>query len=142
VKFMLLAAAVFLGGCSSIAGSAVRTGPLVLPPYVGAVSLYASGRAPEGQELGVVEVRGGEGESDVNTLLPLFVQKAAQIGANAVVLDAVDARFDTYTTPHMETYSVPCGFRGTCFRSRMYSTTSEIMTVQLRGRAFHTGAAQ
>jgi hypothetical protein len=140
VKFLSLAffAATLLGGCSSLTGSAIRTGPLVLPPYAGAVSLYASGRAPEGQELGVVEVRGAEGESDIGTLLPLFVQKAAQIGANAVVLDSVDARFDTFNMPQMETYAVPCGFRGTCYRSRTFMSTSEVMTVVLHGRAFRT----
>lgn len=128
-----------LMGCSSLGASAIRTGPLVLPPHAGAVSLYASGRAPEGQELGVVEVRGAEGESDVGTLLPLFVRKAAQIGGNAVVLDSVDAHFNTYITPHIETYAVPCGYRGTCYRSRQFASTSEVMTVTLRGRAFHVG---
>jgi hypothetical protein len=135
-------------GCSSLSGSAIRTGPLVLPPYVGAVSLYASGQVPteaaghEVRELGAVEVRGAEGDSEVGTLLPLLVQKAAEIGGNAVVLDSVDARFDTYITPHIETYMIPCGYRRSCYQTRRFLTSSEVLIVSLRGRAFKQGGGQ
>jgi hypothetical protein len=139
VRVLFFVSLASLAGCSSLGASAVRTGPMVLPAYAGPVAIYASGQAPAGQELGVVDVQGMESEATVQTLLPLFVQKAAQIGGNAAVLDRVDANFETYWVPHLETYAVPCGFRGTCFRSRMYNTSSEVMTVHLRGRAFRTG---
>jgi hypothetical protein len=114
----------------------------VLPPNVGALALYPSGQTPEGAEaLGAVEVHGSESESDVATLLPHFMSEAAQLGATAVVLDAVDARFVIAATPQLETYAFPCGFRRSCFRSRTVMVRTEVLTVSMRGRAFRLGSA-
>src|ERR1700712_1794522 len=85
-----IAAAVALGlaatlsmGCSSIGGSAIRTGPVQLPAYAGPVAIYSTGQAPPGAvDLGVVEVHASQQEATVDTLLPQFVAKAAQIGGN------------------------------------------------------------
>src|SRR5262249_1935944 len=103
-----------LAGCSSVRASAVRTGPLQLPPHVGPVAIYAAGEAVNGADLGVVEVHAAQSEATIDTLLPLFVQKAAQIGANAAVVESVRAAFEIVTHPQVETYSYACGYNATC----------------------------
>jgi hypothetical protein len=114
----------------------------VLPPNVGALALYPSGQTPDGAEpLGAVEVHGSESESDVATLLPHLMTEAAELGANAVVLDAIEARFAIAATPQLETYAYPCGFRRSCFRSRTVFVNTEVLTVSMRGRAFRLGTA-
>src|SRR5579883_2825953 len=97
--------------CSSVGGSAVRTGPLRLPPHVGAVSLFLSQAPAAAQELGVVEVHASQSE------------------------DGVETHFEIVAYPHVETYSYPCGWRGTCVGTRMYTAQEEVMTLSMRGRA-------
>src|SRR6478672_11888237 len=87
-------------GCSSVGASAVRTGPQRLPPHVGAVQLYAAGEAVDGADLGVVEVHAAQSEATIDTLLPVFVQKVAQIGGNAAVTENVRANFEIMSHPH------------------------------------------
>src|SRR5690349_3489924 len=101
---VLCAVAVSLVACSSLGGSAIRTGPLQLPSYEGPVVLYAASE-PEGTDVGVVEVHAAQGEATIESLVPLFLQKAAQVGGNAAVIDRVQAQFQVITTPHVETYS-------------------------------------
>jgi hypothetical protein len=133
----LLSAAV---GCSSVGASAVRTGPLNLPPHVGAVELYAAGEQVAGADLGVVEVHAAQTEATIDTLLPVFVQKVAQIGGNAAVIENVRARFEIVSNPHVETYTYACGYNATCTGTRMYSMNDEVMVVSIRGHAVRTGA--
>ncbi len=129
-----LAIALLVSGCSSVGTSAVRTGPQVLAPRVGAVYLYTPGRVPEGTQLGLVEVHASGSEATIDALTPIFVRKAASLGANAAVLEQVKSDFAFVSRPYIETYSFPCGFR-TCMGSRMFAQTDEMMTVTLRGRA-------
>ena len=121
--------------CSSIGGSAIRTGPLRLPQHVGAVALYSAGETVAGQDVGILEVHAAQSEATIETLLPLFVQKAAQIGANAAIIDSVQARFQIITTPHVETYTYQCGKGAMCTGSRMYASNDEVMMVSITGRA-------
>jgi hypothetical protein len=125
--------------CSSTGGSAIRTGPLQLPAHVGAVALYSAGEQVEGTDVGVVEVHAAQGEATIDSLVPLFVQKAAQIGGNAAVIDTVSARFQIANVPHMETYSFSCGRGSLCVGQRMYSVGDEMMIVSIQGRAVATG---
>jgi hypothetical protein len=127
-------------GCSSVGASAVRTGPLNLPPHVGAVELYAAGEQVAGADLGVVEVHAAQTEATIDTLVPVFVQKVAQIGGNAAVVENVRARFEIVSQPHVETYTYACGYNATCTGTRMYSMNDEIMVVSIRGHAVRTGA--
>ncbi len=129
-----------LTGCSSVGASAVRTGPLNLPPHVGAVALYAAGEQVNGADLGVVEVHAAQQEATIDTLLPVFVQKVAQIGGNAAVVEFVRARFDIVAHPHIETYTYACGYNAVCTGTRMYAMNEEIMVVSIRGHAVRTGA--
>ena len=99
------------------------------------MALYSAGETVLGQDVGIVEVHAAQGEATIETLLPLFVQKAAQIGANAAIIDSVQARFQIITTPHVETYTYQCGKGAMCTGSRMYASNDEVMMVSITGRA-------
>jgi hypothetical protein len=134
-----LAASVTLSGCSSVGGSAVRTGPVQLPAYAGPVAVYASGRPPEGAvDLGVVEVHAAQQEATVDTLLPQFVRKVAEIGGNVAVVEGVRARFEIVPRTHVETFYFTCGMGATCAGTRVYSANDELMRVSMFGHAFST----
>ena len=133
--------ALALGGCSSVGGSAIRTGPVQLPAYSGPVAIYASGKAPAGAvDLGVVEVHAAQQEATVDTLLPQFVQKVAQIGGNVAVIEGIRARFDLIGRMHVETFYYTCGMGATCAGQRVYSANDEMMVVSILGRAMTTRA--
>lgn len=130
------AALALLEGCSTVRGSAVATGPRQ-PSYSGPVSIYATNAVPPGAvDLGVVEVSASQSESTVGTLLPVFVQKVAQIGGNIAKIDTVRARFELVTRTHLETYYYPCGTRVQCAGQRMYTTNDEIVVVSMLGHAY------
>src|SRR5438105_6392780 len=96
-----LAGALSCAACSSVGSSAIRTGPLRLPPHTGPVQLYAAGEAVYGADLGVVEVHAAQNEATIDTLVPLFIQRAAQIGANVAVIEWVNAHFEIVSHPHV-----------------------------------------
>jgi hypothetical protein len=128
--------------CSSVGGSAIRTGPIQLPAYSGPVAIYASGQPPAGAvDLGVVEVHAVQEEAKVDVLLPQFVRKVAQIGGNVAVVDGVRARFELIGRTQVETFYYTCGMGATCAGTRVYSANDELMVVSMFGRAFSTQAA-
>jgi hypothetical protein len=126
--------AIFASGCSSASGSAIRTGSLRLPPNIGPVALYATEAPRDAIELGVVEAHAFGEEGTVEELLPVIVQKTAQLGGNAVVIDDVRADFRIAMRPQVETFSYPCGWR-TCVSTRIYQAAEEVMIVSMHGRA-------
>lgn len=131
-----VAVALALAGCSSVGGSAIRTGPVQLPAYSGPVSIYSMGQPPPGAvDLGVVEVHAAQEEATVDTLLPQFVARVAQIGGNVAVIEGIRARFELAGRHHVETFYYTCGLGATCAGTRVYSTTDEIMVVSMFGRA-------
>lgn len=135
----MLACVLALVGCSSIGGSAVRTGPVQLPAYAGPVAIYALGQPPTGAvDLGVVEVHAAQQEATVDTLLPQFARKVAQIGGNAAVIEGIRARFEVAGRTHVETFYYTCGMGATCAGTRVYSTNDELMVVSMFGRAMTT----
>lgn len=134
----LLAASLLLG-CSSVGGSALRTGPVQLPAYSGPVAIYALGQPPPGAvDLGVVEVHAAQQEATVDVLLPQFLRKVAQIGGNVAVIEGTRARFEVAGRTHVETFYYTCGMGATCAGTRVYSTNDEIMVVSMFGRAMTT----
>jgi hypothetical protein len=138
-RWALLAFALAATGCSSVGGSAIRTGPVQLPSYSGPVSIYSTGQAPPGAvDLGVVEVHATQQEGTVDTLLPQFVRRVAQIGGNVAVIDGIHARFELVGRTHVETYYYTCGLGSTCAGTRVYSANDELMVVSMYGRAFST----
>lgn len=139
VTMTLCALALFSAGCSSVRANAVATGPVRMPPRAGPVAVYAAGYPIGGTDLGFVEAHAQQSEANVETLLPVFVRKVAQLGGNAAVIETVEARFDLATHLHVETYTYPCGFY-TCTGTRSYPVTGEIVTLVMRGRAVNVGA--
>lgn len=138
---VLVLAALVLGGCSSVGGSAIRTGPVQLPAYSGPVAIYSTGVPPAGAvDLGVVEVHAAQQEATVDTLLPAFVKKVAQIGGNVAVIEGVRARFEVVGRNHVETFYYQCGMGATCAGTRVYAANDEIMVVSMIGRAMTTNA--
>jgi hypothetical protein len=132
-------AALVATGCSSVGGSAIRTGPVQLPAYAGPVAIYALGQPPPGAvDLGVVEVHAAQQEATVDTLLPQFVRKVAQIGGNVAVIEGTRARFELAGRTHVETFYYTCGMGATCAGQRVYSTNDEMMIVSMFGRAMTT----
>lgn len=128
--------------CSSVGGSAIRTGPVQLPSYSGPVAIYASGQPPAGAvDLGVVEVHAVQEEGKVDVLLPQFVRKVAQIGGNVAVIDGVRARFEVIGRTQIETFYYTCGMGATCAGTRVYNANDELMVLSMFGRAFSTQAA-
>jgi hypothetical protein len=141
-RLMLVVAtlsALALGGCTSVGGSAIRTGPVQLPAYAGPVAIYSLGQPPPGAvDLGVVEVHAAQQEATVDILLPQFLRKVAQIGGNVAVIEGMRARFDIAGRTHVETFYYTCGMGATCAGTRVYSTNDEIMIVSMFGRAMTT----
>ena len=126
-------------GCSSIGGSAIRTGPVQLAEYTGPVAIYSTGQAPPGAvDLGVVEVHASQQEATVDTLMPQFVHKVAQIGGNVAVIDGVRARFELVGRSQVETFYYTCAMGATCAGTRVYAANDEVMVVSVFGRAFST----
>lgn len=131
--------ALAIAGCSTVSGSAVRTGSLALPAYSGPVAIYAAGQAPAGAaDLGMVEVHAAQQEATVETLLPLFVQKVADIGGNVAVIDGIRARFEIVGRAHVETFYYACMTGTACGGTRVYATDDELMIVTMMGRAMTT----
>ena len=126
----------FASGCSSVGSSAVRTGPTMLGPYAGPVAVFAATLPARGTELGVVEVHGADIDATVETLVPLFVRRVAQLGGNAAVIDAVRARFEIVARPYTDTFTYPCGWGAVCIGTRTYAAADELMIVTVQGRAF------
>src|SRR6185503_9566020 len=118
-----------------VGGSAIRTGPVQLPAYSGPVAIYSLGSGPPGAvDLGVVEVHAAHKEGTVDTLLPQFVQRVAQIGGDVAVIEGIRARFEIAGRTHVETFYYSCGIGATCAGTRVYTTNDEIMVVSMFGR--------
>lgn len=139
IRTAVLPLALAVAGCSSVGGSAIRTGPVQLPAYAGPVAIYSMGQPPPGAvDLGVVEVHAAQQEATVDTLLPQFIRKVAQIGGNVAVIEGTRARFEVAGRTHVETFYYTCGMGATCAGQRVYSTNDEIMVVSMFGRAMTT----
>ncbi len=137
--FALFAFGIF-SACDTASGSAIRTGPLRLPPNMGPIALYATQIPLGARELGVVEAHAYGEEGTVENLLPIVAQKTAQLGGNALVIDAVHADFRIVDRPIVESYSYPCGWR-TCVGTRVVPASEELMIITMNGRALLTRAA-
>lgn len=132
-----------LSGCSSMGGSAIRTGPVKLPAYAGPVAVYPLSEPPAGGvDLGVVEVHASQQEATVDALLPQFVKRVAEIGGDAAVIEGVRARFAILPRTQVETFYYTCGLGATCAGTRVYAANDEVMTVTMFGHAYSTRQSQ
>ncbi len=99
--------------------------------------MYASGQRPAGAiDLGVVEVHGAQSEGTVDTLLPLFAHKVAQIGGNAAMIDGVRARYTLVPQATMDTYYYRCRWAGTCASNHLAMTSGEERVLSMFGHAY------
>lgn len=128
-------------GCSSVGSSAIRTGPYFLPARNGPVGIFLVHPPPGAQDLGFVEVHAYNDEATVETLLPVFAQRVAQLGGNAAVIGGVTARFEIVQRMNMETYAYSCGVY-TCTGTRWMPTYSEVMIVAMTGHAMNAPGIQ
>jgi hypothetical protein len=128
------AAIACLAGCRDVPSPSPPRAVARAPRH-GPVAIFASYDPHVGRELGVVSARGG-GRDDVNELFPELVRRVQELGGNALVVDAMGARFDL-VSPWPEAgyppYGFGCGFG--CTRWAAPQPPVEVMTVELRGRA-------
>ena len=132
-----LLSALFLlaAGCSSVGSSAVRTDGLAPRAQVGPVRVYAIAAPPGARVIGVVEVHAINEEANIEKLMPVFLTRVAQLGGSGGVVDHVLTGYEWRTEMRMESYSYPCGYRGTCMSSRMVPYTYEVRFLTIQGRA-------
>lgn len=130
-----LALCLALGGCSGVSSYGVATSPKRAAPTQGAVLVYAANPPPSSAtELGIVEARAPRGLGTVDELFPELVRRAQQLGANAVVIDYLGARFEWVNDGPPPGAPMLCSMRG-CTGLDAYPQMHEEMTVVLRGRA-------
>ena len=123
-----------LAGCSDVTSYAAPRAASGAPRQ-GPVAVFASYDPHVGRELGAVAVRGG-GSDDVGELFPELVRRVQELGGNALVVDAMGARFELVSQWSMgayPSYGYGCGFG--CARWAAPQPPLEVMTVELRGRA-------
>jgi hypothetical protein len=123
-------------GCSGVSSYAVPTTAEARPVTRGPIAIFATRPPGVGRELGVVEVRGDRGENNVEVLFPELVRRAQGLGANAIIVDWMGARFQLVTTYVTQTSLFPCGPRSFCGTQVAVPTTTEEVHVVLRGRAW------
>jgi hypothetical protein len=141
-RLALAFVALALFGCSSIGGSAVRTGATRLPPYAGPVAIYVANPPPPGAtELGVVEVHAAQQEATIETLMPLFVKRVAALGGNGALVDRVEPHFEWAAHPYTATYTYSCGFGAVCIGTSTSMVTNEILVLSIQGRALRVPEA-
>ena len=121
--------------CSSVGSSAVRTDGMMPRPNVGGVRVYGITQPANTRVIGQVEVHAIQEEANLETLMPVFIQRVAQLGGTGGVIDNVLTGYEWRTEMRMETYSYPCGMRHSCFSSRMMPYTYEVRFLTIQGRA-------
>jgi hypothetical protein len=139
LRFLALGASLAVApvtfGCSSVGSSAVRTDGMMPRANVGGVRVYGITQPANTRVIGVVEVHAVQDEANLETLMPVFIQRVAQLGGTGGVIDNVLTGYEWRTEMRMESYSYPCGFRHTCFSSRMMPYTYEVRFLTIQGRA-------
>ena len=135
----LFVASVFIGalglGCTSVGSSAVRTDGMPARPQVGAVRIYGITQPSGTRVIGIVEVHAIQEEANIEVLIPTFTRRVAELGGTGGVIDNVLTGFEMRTEMRMQSYSYPCGYRHTCWGSRMVPYTYEVRFLTIQGRA-------
>jgi len=122
-------------GCSSIGSSAVRTDGAYRGRHMGAVRVYAV-MPPNGvRVIGMVEVHAVNEEANVEALMPVFMKRVADIGGTGGVVDQLQTHYEWRTEYRTESYSYPCGYRSTCWGTRIVPYTYQIRILSIQGRA-------
>lgn len=136
VSSWILGLAMLAGvGCSSVGSSAVRTDGVVTGRHMGAVRVYAV-MPPNGvRVVGVVEVHAVNEEANFEQLMPVFMKRVADIGGTGGVVDQVLTHYEIRTEYRTESYSYPCGYRQTCWGTRVVPYQYQVRILSIQGRA-------
>jgi hypothetical protein len=139
LRIACLAAALLAGGagagCSSVGSSAVRTDGGWTQKHLGAVRIYAV-IPPQGvRVIGQVEVHALNQEANFERLMPLFMKRVADIGGTGGIVDRVNTHYEIRTEYRTESYAVPCGYRSTCWQTRIVPYQYQVRILVIEGRA-------
>jgi hypothetical protein len=136
--FLSLLLAAFTGagaGCTSVGGSAVRTDGGWAQKNMGAVRIYAVVPPNGVRVIGFVEVHAVNEEANFEVLMPAFVKRVAEIGGSGGIVDHVQTGYEMRTEYRTESYSVPCGYKQTCWTTRVVPYTYQVRILSIQGRA-------
>lgn len=130
-----LASALLGAGCSSVGSSAVRTDGGWTQKHLGAVRIYAV-VPPQGvRVIGQVEVHAINQEANFERLMPVFMKRVADIGGTGGVVDRVHTHYEMRIEYRTESYAVPCGYRSTCWQTRIVPYQYQVRILAIEGRA-------
>lgn len=136
LRTITLAAALLGGiGCSSVGSIAVRTDGAWTQKHLGAVRVYAVVPPDAVRVIGMVEVHALNQEANFETLMPVFMKRVADIGGTGGVVDNVNTHYELRTEYRTESYAVPCGYRSTCWQTRIVPYQYLVRILRIQGRA-------
>ena len=122
-------------GCSSVGSSAVRTDGSYAQKHMGAVRVYALVPPSGVRVIGMIEVHALNQEANFETLMPVFMKRVADIGGTGGVVDHVNTHYELRTEYRTESYAVPCGYRQTCYQTRIVPYQYQVRILSIQGRA-------
>jgi len=99
------------------------------------VRVYAIAPPPNTRVVGFVEVHAVQDEANIQTLMPVFIRRVAQLGGSGGVVDHVLTGYEWRTEMRYESFAYPCGFRATCYGSHLVPYTYEVRFLTIQGRA-------
>jgi hypothetical protein len=114
-------------GCTAIRSAAIPTGPLRFPARTGSVFLYTLDPPEVGIEIGYVEVLGSGDDATIEELLPVLVERVAQVGGDAAYLESVRTEFSPGLPTPSNVYGSP---------PSTSQSSSNTVSLVLRGRAY------
>jgi hypothetical protein len=133
----LAAVAILAGafGCSSVGSSAVRTDGSYAQKHHGPVRIYAVVPPDSVRVIGMIEVHAINQEANFEMLMPVFMKRVADIGGTGGVVDHVNTHYELRTEYRTESYAVPCGYRATCYQTRIVPYQYQVRILSIQGRA-------
>jgi hypothetical protein len=67
--------------------------------------------------------------------MPAFIKRVAEIGGTGGIVDHVQTGYELRTEYRTESYAVPCGYRSTCWTTRVVPYTYQVRILSIQGRA-------
>src|ERR1700690_4511347 len=131
--------AVWIGAFASALCGCTATRQVSTVAYASPVAVLSATESIPGTELGPVVVSGADGDGDTEMLLPLFMQRVAELGGNTAVIETVRTRFETVGYHHPNPGI--CGSRNTVHVCAPTKAYTRVRIVVMRGRAFSVPVA-
>lgn len=135
VRLAMIIAALLGIGCSSVGSSAIRTDGGWTQKHHGAVRIYAVIPPDAVRVIGAIEVHAINQEANIETLMPVFMKRVADIGGTGGIVDNIVTHYEIRTEYRTESYAVPCGYRSTCWQTRIVPYQYQIRILRIEGRA-------